>query len=55
LIHGVRPRIQDSAERGHVVHQLDEDGHVVIALAGEPLHLGVDPRLREKISHRRNT
>jgi hypothetical protein len=29
--------------RGHVVHQLDEDGHVVIALTGEPLHLGVDP------------
>jgi hypothetical protein len=23
---------------------LYEDGHVIIALVGEPLHLGVDPR-----------
>lgn len=42
LIHDVRPGIQEPPEGGHIVHKLDEDGHVVIALAGEPLHLGVD-------------
>jgi hypothetical protein len=31
LIHGVRPRIQEPPEGGHIVHQLYEDGHVVIA------------------------
>jgi hypothetical protein len=38
------PRIQEPPKGGHIVRQLYEDGHVVIALVGEPLHLGVDPR-----------
>ena len=39
-IHGVRPRIRERPECGHIVRQLYEDGDVVIAFVDDPLRLG---------------